>query len=85
MFGLHVCLCTTCIPGASGGQKRGSDPSELDLEKVVSLHVLEAKAHLLQEQPVFLTAEWSLQSSLSLSPSFKDSCHVVPTILEPDM
>ena len=33
---LHVCLCTVYMPGACRGQKRASDPLELELQIVVS-------------------------------------------------
>ena len=32
MFCLHVCLCTTYMLGAHGGQKQVSDPMGLELE-----------------------------------------------------
>ena len=38
-FFLQVCLRTMCVPGACGGQKRVSDPLELELQKVVSHRV----------------------------------------------
>jgi hypothetical protein len=28
---MHECLCTMCLPGIHGGQKRVSDPLELGL------------------------------------------------------
>lgn len=38
---LHVCICVCamCTPGAQGGQKRVSDPQELERQAVVSRHV----------------------------------------------
>lgn len=36
---LHVSLCTTCVPVAHRYQKRTSDPLELKLQMVMSLHV----------------------------------------------
>lgn len=33
---LHVCPCTTCKPGSHGGQKRPSEPLELELKVFVS-------------------------------------------------
>lgn len=33
----YVCLCTTCVPGACGGEKGTLD--SLELELVVSCHV----------------------------------------------
>lgn len=36
---VYVCVCTMCTPGAQGGQKRVSDPQELELQAVVSRHV----------------------------------------------
>lgn len=40
---LSVCLCTVLVPGAQEGQKRVSDPLELDLQKVVNHHVSAGK------------------------------------------
>jgi hypothetical protein len=39
VFCLHVCLCTMCVPCAHKGQKRASDPLELDFQTVVSHHM----------------------------------------------
>lgn len=38
MFCLHVCMCTTLIPGARGVEERMSDPLELELEMFMSHH-----------------------------------------------
>jgi hypothetical protein len=38
VFCLHVSLCTMCMPGACGGQKRASD-LELELQRVASHHM----------------------------------------------
>lgn len=38
MFCLHVHICTMCMLGTSGGQKRASDPLMLELKMVVSHH-----------------------------------------------
>lgn len=35
-----VCLCTICLPGSHGGQKRASDPLRLELQGALSCHVL---------------------------------------------
>jgi hypothetical protein len=40
VFCLHICLCTVCVPGAHGSQRRVSDPLELELQFVVSCHVV---------------------------------------------
>lgn len=37
---LPACMYTTCMPGARGGQKRMSDPLELELQMVESHHVV---------------------------------------------
>jgi hypothetical protein len=37
---VYVCLCTMCVPGAHGGQKRAPDPLDLELEMVVMHHVV---------------------------------------------
>lgn len=39
MFYLRVCLCSTCLPGTQGIQRRASDPLTLELQTVVSLHL----------------------------------------------
>lgn len=39
MFCLYVCKCTTCKSGTCKGQKRASDPVELELQTVSSHHV----------------------------------------------
>lgn len=39
MFYLHVCLCI--MPNALGDQKKVSDPLELELQTIVTLHVPE--------------------------------------------
>lgn len=36
MFCLHVCMCTTYMPGAGGGKKRMVDPLGLELLTPVS-------------------------------------------------
>jgi hypothetical protein len=36
---MFVYMCTMCLPNACRGQKRESDPLELELEMVVSHHV----------------------------------------------
>lgn len=36
MFYLHVCLCTTCVPGVLGDQNRILDPLRLELYMFVS-------------------------------------------------
>lgn len=57
VFCLHVCICTTCVPGASSGQKRVSDPVELELQMLVSYHVGSGKQNLgpLYKQQVLWT------------------------------
>ena len=52
MLCLHVCMCTTCLPGAPGGQKRASDPLELELKSDLGL---------LEERQGFLITEPCLQ------------------------
>lgn len=37
VFCLHVCVCTTGVPGALRGQNRALDPLELELEMVVGV------------------------------------------------
>lgn len=36
VFGLHVCLCTACVLGALGSQKRALDFLELELDWLYS-------------------------------------------------
>jgi hypothetical protein len=38
-FGLHVYLCTICVSGAHGDQKKVLNPLELELQMVMSCHV----------------------------------------------
>lgn len=33
---LHACLCTMCVPGAARGQKKVSEPLQLELEVAMS-------------------------------------------------
>ena len=63
MFYPHGGLCTTHKPGAHVGQERTWQTKELDLWIVVSVYVV------LEEQPVFLTPEPSVEH---LSFSFAD-------------
>lgn len=39
MFGLHIHMCFTSVPGASEGQKRALDPVKLELQMVLRHHV----------------------------------------------
>lgn len=39
MFCMHMCPCTPCIPGAHEGQKRVTEPLELELQTAVSHHM----------------------------------------------
>lgn len=57
---VHVYLC---VPGVLRGQKRASDSLELELRMVIIHHVgaVNWTWGLLQEQPVLLTIEPSLQ------------------------
>lgn len=54
----HVCLCTTCIVGAHGSQKRVVATPELQI--VVHLH-LSAETQAQGNQPILLISEPSLQ------------------------
>lgn len=46
---MHVYLCTTRVPGAHGGKKKASDPLEMELQTIVSHHVvLGTKPRVLQ-------------------------------------
>jgi hypothetical protein len=54
---LHTCMYITCVPGVGEGQKKGSDPLELDLQTVVSYPVVGNSRGCLQEQQVLSTAE----------------------------
>ncbi|KAL6035681.1 hypothetical protein STEG23_021032 [Scotinomys teguina] len=60
---LHIRLCASCVPGAHGDQKRASDPPEPELQMGVSLHgCWESNPGPLEEQPVLVTSETSLQA-----------------------
>jgi hypothetical protein len=50
---LLACMCITCVPGTHG-QKRVSDPLELESQKIVCW---ELNLGPLKEQPVLLTTE----------------------------
>ena len=39
MFCLHVCMCTTCMPGTYGGWQMVLDLLELDQQMIVSCHM----------------------------------------------
>lgn len=39
VFCLNICKCTVCLPGTRRGQKRVSEPLELEFQRVVSSHV----------------------------------------------
>lgn len=56
---LTACMCTTCIPGACECQKRVSDPLGLELQPLCG--PWELTLGPLEEQPVLLTVEPSLQ------------------------
>lgn len=43
MFCPHLCLRTTCIPSASGGQNGVFDPLELELKTVVNCPTVRAR------------------------------------------
>lgn len=46
MLCLHGCLCTTCVPGANGGQKRMLAALELELQTIVNcLWVLDIESN----------------------------------------
>lgn len=47
LFWIHTCLCTIYMPGACRGQRRASDPLQLELHFGAGA----------QEQPVLLTPE----------------------------
>ena len=59
------------VPGACGGQKKASDPLELELQKVVSCRrgCRELGPGSLEEQPVLLIIERSPQPLIMLSSS----------------
>lgn len=57
-----MCVFAACVYNATGGQKRESDPPELELPVVVSCHMGSwNKTRALKEQPVLLAVEPSLQ------------------------
>jgi hypothetical protein len=68
MFGLHICMCTTCVLGAGEGQERASDSPVLDLGAVVfTMYVLRIK-------PGFSTRATSTLNSCAISPSGLPFC-----------
>lgn len=36
---LHICICTICLPGALGEQRRALDTLELELQVIVNCHL----------------------------------------------
>lgn len=40
VFGPHVCLHATCVPGAFNSQSWVSDPKGIELQTLVSSHVV---------------------------------------------
>lgn len=59
------CLYTICMSGIHRGQKKASDPLELELEKIVSCHIHVGSCRdPPEEQPVLLTRGLSLQPLL---------------------
>lgn len=52
---LHLCLCTTFIPSVYGGQKKVSEPLELEIQTVLSTQVVAGIFNLspIQEHTVF--------------------------------
>lgn len=64
-FCLHVCMSTTCVPGACGGQGRGAlDLSEMELLIAVSCHVGGINLGPLETEQVLLTTEPSFLGPL---------------------
>lgn len=63
VFCLQVCLCTTCTSDVHTGQKRVSDPSRPGVTEGCELPCgcWELNPGPLQEQPVLLATEPSLQ------------------------
>lgn len=60
---VYVCMCTICVPGVQGGQKRALYPLGLELQTTEPpCRCWEPNQSSLQEQSVFLTAELSLWS-----------------------
>ena len=47
-----MCMCTMCVSVAGRGQKRVSDPLELELQMVVSHHVGAENKGLPLQEPV---------------------------------
>ena len=63
-FALCVCLFAICVPGPCGGQNRISDPLELEFQVAVICCVGAGNQIWdLQDQPILLIAEPSLQLS----------------------
>lgn len=64
---LHVYMCTACMLGISGGRRRALDPLGLELQMVVNHRVgARTSPGPLEEQPVLLFAEPSVQPSYLL-------------------
>ena len=77
-FCLYVCLCTTCMSGACGGQKRPSDPLELNYRLLWAiLWVLGTK------QVLGKSSRWLLNHGATSSPLICLLCPTHPVALFP--
>lgn len=62
MFSLYICLCTACVPGALGGQKRASDSGNGIADSCKHPYgCCELNPDSLKEKLVLLTPETSHQ------------------------
>lgn len=58
------CMCSTCVPGACGGQKRAWDPLKPELQLLWTTTCWELKSGSFQEEQELLHNELALQSHL---------------------
>lgn len=52
MTALSACIYMYCLPGAHGGQKKASDPWELELQMDISLYVAAGTEFLFSSKAV---------------------------------
>lgn len=63
MFCQQVYLCTMCVPGVHGGQRKASDPLELELEEVTVSYLV----WVLEIEPCFSVNVASALNSLPIT------------------
>lgn len=79
VFWLHLCMCTTCTPGAYRGHKRRLHSLELGLQTGVScLWVVRIELRSSASQPVFLTFSKPFVKASCLGAALSSFCFSYP-------